>query len=137
MLTDYAPEFVVDVWPEVKSVHGTHSFQSSAGHRLNSTLESVLSTNSDFPNLDFAGVLWDGFTIPDFSLGVNSQITRKQARIFYFQSQKTCAIIFTMGCRNGGSFSIRVDFCDLLDYDIKEWRDTHEAIAAPADFFLV
>lgn len=30
-----------------------------------------------------------------------------------------------------------VDFCDLLDYDREEWRDPHETIAAPADFFLV
>ena len=43
MLADYAPEFVVDVWPGVKSVHGTHSFQSSAGRHCNCTSESVLS----------------------------------------------------------------------------------------------
>lgn len=64
--------------------------------------------------------LWDGFTIPDFFPGVNSQITRKLERIFYFPSEKTCAIMYVLGCRDGSSFFCPggiVDFCDLLDYD--------------------
>ena len=139
MLADYAPEFVVDVWPGVKSVHGTHSFQSSAVHRLNSTLESVLSIKIRISYSQVSMDLWDGFTIPDFSPGVNSQITRKLERIFYFPSEKTCAIMYVLGCRAGSSFCVcpAVDFCDLLDYDNVKWRDPHETIAAPADFFLV
>ena len=104
MLADYAPEFVVDVWPGVKSVHGTHSFQSSAVHRLNSTLESVLSIKIRISYSQVSMDLWDGFTIPDFSPGVNSQITRKLERIFYFPSEKTCAIMYVLGCRDGSSF---------------------------------
>ena len=93
MLADYASEFVVDVWPGVKSVHGTHSFQSSLVRRLNSTLESVLSIKIRISYSQVSMDLWDGFTIPVFFPGVNSQITRKLERIFYFPSEKTCAII--------------------------------------------
>ena len=106
MLADYAPEFVVDVWPGVKSVHGTHSFQSNAVHRLNSTLESVLSIKIRISYSQVSMDLWDGFTIPDFFPGVNSQITRKLERIFYFPSEKTCAIMYVLGCRDGSSFFV-------------------------------
>ena len=73
-LTDHASGSWDDAWLGARSVHGTHSFQSSAVRRPNRTLESVLSVGkfgSSF--LWFCVCSLVVPSLPLFVLSVNSQ----------------------------------------------------------------